>query len=220
MASPLIFTPLLLCLLIFVLLPSALPLSLKPPTLSAQNSPPQQPPPRKDPRFAAIDRLFPGTAATLSKLFPNKSFSDRKRSALRLRVAQARAAVDRCSREIEALERRLDSPSARPPIESRLSTLRSEAGVAESKVLLLKARQRRMGLPSRKGLGGVLARALETFIAREEVSRVIVQYSDMQSSVTINQLFLNSLLRSPCWLLLWSVAGVCGGPRVPPGRGV
>ena len=90
---------------------------------------------------------------------------------LRWRAAQARASVKRAVREIEALEARGPAGSlAMDARRLRIAELRKEAGVAESRILLLKAKQREMGLPRREGWYGATERFVETFLATEERS--------------------------------------------------
>ena len=125
-------------------------------------------------RAGVIGQLFPAVAQQLQPLLRwplQPSFRAKKQAALRWRTAQARSIVERCTREIKALEARAASaPSdayAQEARQKRLAALRQEAGVTEGRILLLKARQRRLGLPSRNGWLGDAQRLLETWLATE-----------------------------------------------------
>jgi len=149
-------------------------------TILLLNLPPTSPlssPTSTSPRLAALSRLFPAFDAATS-LLPAPSFTAKKKFTLRLRVAQERAAVQRYTREIAALEKRLGgkdegSVEARS-IGQRQAELRSSAGRAEARILRLKSKQRSLGMPTRRGPLGSSARLLETFFAREQVSASVL----------------------------------------------
>lgn len=128
-------------------------------------------------RAGVIGKLFP-TLAPIAQQIGNGgvplSFTQKKQATLRWRVAQARAAVDRARREIEALEARSAMRSSselqRQARLTRIAEVRRDAGLAESRIILLKEQQRRLGLPSRRGWVGDAQRVAETFLASEERS--------------------------------------------------
>jgi len=125
-------------------------------------------------RAGVVAKLFPSVAQMLPRL--PATFSQRKAAALRWRVAQARDQVERAAREITALEARAAgiSPVQDEARRARIATLRQEAGLAESQIIILKQKQRQLGLPSREGWWGTAARSFETFLAREERSARVV----------------------------------------------
>lgn len=106
-----------------------------------------------------------------------QNFSQKRVAALRYRVAQQRAEVERCSQQIKALEARLAaSPAARFPTAAEAVAAREEvlklrmaAGIAESRILRLKIKLGRDGAV-RPGPLGAAARAIEIMIAAEERS--------------------------------------------------
>ena len=122
-------------------------------------------------RAGVISRLVPGLPQISSRFLPRSTFSQKRLATIRWRTAQSRSAVQRATREIRALER-LGSESVAP----RIAELRLEAGLAESRIILLKQKQRQMGVPSRPGVVGDLLRFAETFLASEERSaRVLLR---------------------------------------------
>ena len=125
-------------------------------------------------RAGVIGQLFPAAAQQLwfSSPLLRTSFKAKKQAALRWRTAQARSIVERCTRETKALEARAvpGDAFAEDARRARLGELRQEAGVTEGRILLLKARQRRLGLPPRKGWVGDTTRLVETWLATEERS--------------------------------------------------
>lgn len=116
-------------------------------------------------RAGIIGKLSPELAQIAAHLLPRPTFSQSRLAAIRWRTAQARSAVERATREINALEQ-LGTKDVLP----RISELRREAGLAESRIILLKMKQQQMGLPSRSGFLGDAARFFETFLATEERS--------------------------------------------------
>lgn len=124
-------------------------------------------------RAGVIGQLFPAVAQQLQPLL-RTPFRAKKQAALRWRTAQARSIVERCTREIKALETRAaiapGDAYAQEARSTRLGELRQEAGVTEGRILLLKARQRKLGLPSRNGWVGDTQRLVETWLATEERS--------------------------------------------------
>ena len=149
------------------------------------------------------------------------TFSEKRRAALRWRVAQSRAAVDRATREVEALEA-LDAPLTEVEAEARgarIAELRREAGVAESRIILLKAKQRDLGFESRKGWVGEASRSAEKFLAGEERSaRVLLsQLAKVRDPWALVRQDTVSLLRlgsSP--ELVRGYAQLQGAPRLAP----
>ena len=125
-------------------------------------------------RAGVIGQLFPGASTLLPMMESIRptTFTQKRRMALRWRVAQARAAVDRSAREIKALEARAtpSDPLQREARELRLAQLRREAGVTESRILLLKQKQRQLGFARRAGWVGTASRFAETWLASEERS--------------------------------------------------
>ena len=97
-----------------------------------------------DPRGAVLGTLF-GDQVSRFK-FWGAGYTKRKVTVLRWRVAQQRSMVERAAREIGALEGKLQtsaetlSKQEELAFGARISTLRREAGVAESKILLLKTK--------------------------------------------------------------------------------
>ena len=124
-------------------------------------------------RAGVIGQLFPAVAHQLQPLL-RTPFKAKKQAALRWRTAQARSIVERCTREIKALETRAaiapGDAFAEEARRARLGELRQEAGVTEGRILLLKARQRKLGLPPRNGWVGDTQRLVETWLATEERS--------------------------------------------------
>ena len=119
-------------------------------------------------RAGVIGRLFPN----VPQLSPmSATITQKKRAVLRWRAAQARASVQRVTQEIEALNRRSSKTKLQEEARlARITELRTEAGLAESRIILLKAKQREMGMPSRQGWLGEAARSAEMFWASEERS--------------------------------------------------
>ena len=137
-------------------------------------------------RAGVIGTLFPSVAPWLASAgIAPVSFTQKKQAALRWRTAQARSAVDRSQREIQALQARY-APGFLSDVQeqarvARIAELRKEAGLAESRIILLKEKQRSLGLPSRRGMYGDLARFAETFLAGEERSaRVLLSLLSKQ----------------------------------------
>jgi hypothetical protein len=128
-------------------------------------------------RAGVIGQLFPAVAQQLQPLL-RTPFRAKKQAALRWRTAQARSIVERCTREIKALETRAaiapGDAYAQEARSTRLGELRQEAGVTEGRILLLKARQRKLGLPSRNGWVGDTQRLVETWLATEERSAQVL----------------------------------------------
>ena len=97
-----------------------------------------------DPRGAVLGTLFGDQVSRLK--FWGAGYTKRKVTVLRWRVAQQRSMVERAAREIGALETTLQTSAATLSREeenafgARIATLRREAGVAESKILLLKTK--------------------------------------------------------------------------------
>ena len=125
---------------------------------------------------------------------------------LRRRVAQARATVDRCIKEINALETIRDESLDRLKVQAldertrmraglekinnreesierlkvraldeRLGKLRRDAGIAESRIVFMKGKQRALGMPRREGLWFDFVRGFEKFLATEEASARVLQ---------------------------------------------
>jgi len=108
------------------------------------------------------------------------TFEQKRVSALRWRVSQQRAEVERCLQQIAAMNARLVAnslllPAQRSAAEHEVLQLRRAAGIAESRILRLKTKLGRHGAV-RKGWTGAAARTLEIMIAKEERSmRVLWQ---------------------------------------------
>ena len=120
-------------------------------------------------RAGVISRLFP----QLAQITPlnTATFTQKKGAVVRWCAAQARAAVLRATQEIEALSARPNlTPMQVQARDARIAELRTQAGVGESRIILLKAKQRALGLPPRTGLFGEAARSAEMFWAAEERS--------------------------------------------------
>ena len=95
---------------------------------------------------SAASLLLPSQLASAAAgLFPRLSFKQKKKLALRWRVAQARSEVNRIQNELSALES-LPVPHG-VPTSSRMKALRVDAGRAESEIILLKAKQAKRGMP-------------------------------------------------------------------------
>ena len=171
-------------------------------------------------RAGVIGRLFPMLKGT-ERVLRAGTFSEKRRAALRWRVAQSRASVDRATREIQALEA-LDAPLTEVEAEARgarIAELRREAGVAESRIILLKAKQRQLGFESRKGWVGEASRSAEKFLAGEERSaRVLLsQLAKVRDPWALVRQDTVSLLRlgsSP--ELVRGYAQLQGAPRLAP----
>ena len=171
-------------------------------------------------RAGVIGRLFPMLKGT-ERVLRAGTFSEKRRAALRWRVAQSRASVDRATREIQALEA-LDAPLTEVEAEARgarIAELRREAGVAESRIILLKAKQRDLGFESRKGWVGEASRSAEKFLAGEERSaRVLLsQLAKVRDPWALVRQDTVSLLRlgsSP--ELVRGYAQLQGAPRLAP----
>ena len=171
-------------------------------------------------RAGVIGRLFPMLKGT-ERVLRAGTFSEKRRAALRWRVAQSRASVDRATREVEALEA-LDAPLTEVEAEARgarIAELRREAGVAESRIILLKAKQRQLGFESRKGWVGEASRSAEKFLAGEERSaRVLLsQLAKVRDPWALVRQDTVSLLRlgsSP--ELVRGYAQLQGAPRLAP----
>lgn len=126
------------------------------------------------PRAGVISRLFPGTESLRWVQLPT-SFTQKRGAALRWRTAQARSIVQRCAREVEALELlEMASELQESARLQRVSELRAEAGLAESRILLLKGRQLKLGMPTRQGWSGDAQRIFETWLATEERSASVL----------------------------------------------
>jgi len=125
-------------------------------------------------RAGVIDKLFPGLPAQIATLFP-VPFSSKRRAVLRWRVSESRADVDRITREVDALMGRegTGSPAAAAARSARIAELRKYAGIAEGKILRLKAKLGTDGA-TRPGLLGSILRASETLVATEEQSARVV----------------------------------------------
>jgi len=88
-------------------------------------------------------------------------------------VAYARDEVSQATREINALQSRLrllDHGETKLSLELRVKRLRLEAGLHEARIIVLKKKQRKMGLASRNNFLGNLNRKFETFMAAESKS--------------------------------------------------
>jgi len=178
------------------------------------------------PRAAVIRKLFPTTQGFSWPEIFRVPFSQKKVAAIRWRIAQSRDVVGRAKREIDALEARSERRN-RADQESdvgvarsaRIADLRREAGVAESRVILLKARLRDMGVPSRNNLLGDMQRFVETFLASEERSaRVLLSQLakardpwDLVYEDTVSLLRLGTQPE-----LLVGFAGLRDAPRLAP----
>ena len=156
-------------------LPALLPLSaLALPTLSTARAPIGGETPFVGARAGVIATLFPGLGKPLQRLLGGEQgFTAKRRAVLRWRIAERRAEVERCSRELEALAAREyragrpEAPAVRVARQERVAQLRRAAGQAEASILRYKAR---LGAEERPGWLGVAARAAETFTASEERS--------------------------------------------------
>jgi len=138
-----------------------------------------QPKQNLSPRRKAIAKVLPFTRPLVEgTTFTPTSFKDKKVVVLRRRVAESRAVVNRCINEIEALEKRRDAlttPLQVRAVDKRLVELRKEAGIAEGKIVLLKAKQSKMGVPRREGIYNDVVRWFETILATEEGSARVLQ---------------------------------------------
>ena len=154
-----------------------------------------------------IKKVLPFTRVILDAPWgSNMSFREKRVFVLRMRVAKARATVDRCIKEIQALEKIREESTEKLKVQAldkrararaglekinnreesterlkvraldeRLGKLRTDAGVAESRIVLLKGKQRAMGMPRREGLWFDLVRGVEKFMASEEGSARVLQ---------------------------------------------
>ena len=152
---------------------------------------------RKSPRQGVLGRLglLPQgkPAAQLSWLedvlkIKVAPFTQRKEAALRYRIAQQRAEVEKLSNEISALTARNGNLAARPgrPCRSeeeanalRITTLRRDAGVAESRIIQLKLKLGAQKGARRPGFFGAAWRAAEVITAAEERSAAVL-YNSLQ----------------------------------------
>lgn len=119
----------------------------------------------------AIDRLLPGFKRLQQLRDTRTPYSTKKRTALRWRVAQCRADVDRIAREIDALLARegSGSPAEQEACAARIAELRLSAGISEVQIFRLKARLGEDGA-ARPGVWGAAARTVETLRASQEQS--------------------------------------------------
>ena len=126
------------------------------------------------PRAGVISRLFPGTESLRWVRVPT-SFTQKRRAALRWRTAQARSIVQRSQREVEALGLLETAGELEEQARlTRVAELRAEAGIAESRILLLKGQQRKLGMPTRQGWAGEAQRIFEMWLATEERSASVL----------------------------------------------
>jgi hypothetical protein len=140
-------------------------------------------PPVASARARVIGTLFPHAVAlpvlppmALPQHLPwadvfRPSFERKRIAALRWRVSQQRAEVERCSQEIAgllAVVSRL-TPAHRVAAEHEVLQLRRAAGIAEARILRLKDKLGRHGAV-RQGWTGAAMRAFEIMVAKEERS--------------------------------------------------
>jgi len=124
-------------------------------------------------KIAIVTTLLPWTASIAPKLAPPTSFKTKRLLSLRNQVAYARDEVSQATREINALQSRLrllDHGETKLSLELRVKRLRLEAGLHEARIIVLKKKQRKMGLASRNNFLGNLNRKFETFMAAESKS--------------------------------------------------
>ena len=124
-------------------------------------------------KIAIVTTLLPWTASIAPKLAPPTTFKTKRLLSLRNQVAYARDEVSQATREINALQSRLrllDHGETKLSLELRVKRLRLEAGLHEARIIVLKKKQRKMGLASRNNFLGNLNRKFETFMAAESKS--------------------------------------------------
>lgn len=141
-------------------------------------------PPAASARARVIGTLFPQAVAAMPALPPmalprhlpgadvlRPTFERKRIAALRWRVSQQRAEVERCLQEIAgllAVAPRL-TPVQRAAAEHEVQQLRRAAGIAETRILRLKKKLGRHGAV-RQGWTGAAMRAFEVMVAKEERS--------------------------------------------------